>query len=252
MKIIVFPIKQADIYPTEIRGDIFYLPSDFADQSFKRSIYDWHSTDKTILNNTFKQQIVKNMETNEFYKFHCDMLLLNPDPNLYHTKNKLHTVKGLPIEVAHSMCVKHMRIRKDIMDTFERDSNMFMQQGKTADDPPVNAVVLLNNDDVYVGHIYTWATGANCYAFGIRGRVDKSFTDDKESIIGPLFEGVRQFAMENGCNKIRVPNPLPIMKKILSETYQFSIVNSVPVSEIKNDYAGYTYKSSTVVYEKEV
>jgi hypothetical protein len=248
MEIIVFPVKQADIYPTETRHGYVYFPSDFSDKTFATAIHDWNSNDITVLNNTFKNQVVQNMRMSEYYDFNCKMI----DPDNYYECNKLYLEQNLQIEDAINKCKKYASVYKGIIDTLERDSNMFMQQGKKPDDPPINAVVILDDAGVYTGHIYTWVTGPNCYAFGIRGRVDKIFNDSKIPVSAFLFEGVRRFAIENSCIKIRVPNPLKVMKTILQESYDFTIIPGVPVYEIKNDYAGYTYNKSAIVYEKHI
>lgn len=100
-------------------------------------------------------------------------------------------------------------------DTLERDEYAFRL--------PSNSiyVVLLHYHGAYQGHIYTWFSPNNnyqCFAMGIRGRVDSLFDSSPRSFqIAPyLLEGVRRLACCQGRREIIITLPMPVMIRILS------------------------------------
>jgi hypothetical protein len=82
-------------------------------------------------------------------------------------------------------------------------------------------VVLVIYDGVYYGHIYTWISSKDpniCFAQRIRGRVDAPFLSSAErlsNISKYLFEGIRMFALQRGCDQISVIQPIGNMVEIL-------------------------------------
>ena len=128
-------------------------------------------------------------------------------------------------ETKDKICKVFNSRSKGYLDTISRDIDVL---GSYSDriqwDSPTYALVLLKENNIqkidYFGHIYVWISPINpsiCFAQGIRNRVDSPFIGDEniKGISRYIFESVRQFALSKECNQIIVPNPLPVMQKIL-------------------------------------
>jgi len=91
----------------------------------------------------------------------------------------------------------------------------------------IHAVVLLDLNNEYTGHIYTWLSPDNKHllAIGIRSRVDMLFlrAENKgmSNVSDYLLEGLRVFALKLGVIDIIIPRPLPVMQKLLTDKFNF-------------------------------
>ena len=139
------------------------------------------------------------------------------------------TVDGeiIPIKVYKEKgkrCEKYIKRADDLMDVIIRDHEVMMYEWEATN----WAVVILQNN-VYQGHIYTWISLEDpslCFAMGIRERVDRLFDENPlRNLSSYLFEAVRRFAIYHGCTSIVVPFPLTVMANILP-TLRF---NNVPI-----------------------
>ncbi len=223
----VFPVSRATLRP--FRGQISYpLFADIDDAT----PFTWNTNDETTLLNTFKQQLETNVFTFIEHNIKCSQLLNNDvfDNTFF---------VGLSKEEAVNRCNKFVdpEVRKGYEDTFFKDTEVFAEEGdKTSQ---VYAVVLLSDDHTYQGHIYTWTTGQNCVAFGIRGRPDKAFAKTPTSSIAHTLIGkISELALSQGCTQVVIPNPLPVMKMILTDKFAFAY-KRMNVADIGNTFVGY-------------
>jgi hypothetical protein len=106
------------------------------------------------------------------------------------------------------------------VDVFYRDVAAFKQEDF---DTIPYANVLIHNGEYY-GHVYTWTSDKHfgtCYVEGIRARVDSHLLKgtDKElsNISHYLLEGIRRFAICNGCYDVMIISPFRVMENILTE-----------------------------------
>jgi len=81
--------------------------------------------------------------------------------------------------------------------------------------------VVLVHENIYLGHIYTWLSSNTCFAMSIRG----SIKTPMKGISRYLIEGVRVFALINGCRSVVIPEPIGEMANILQH-YGFKQVRS--------------------------
>lgn len=80
------------------------------------------------------------------------------------------------------------------------------------------AIVLLDNNGIYAGHIYAWPSNvfSNCMsAQGIRTSLYNPSRKTIKQVSEKLMNGLTQFALENGCNYLQIISPTPNMLKIL-------------------------------------
>lgn len=115
------------------------------------------------------------------------------------------------------LCNKYKNMRFEYDEVLNRDSDAFKQDNFNVN---LYAVILLYNG-LYYGHIYTWLFEGNCYCIGIRSRIDNIFINSEDRklkyISKYLLEGVRRYALIEGCDTFYVINPLNKMKSILSK-----------------------------------
>jgi len=111
-------------------------------------------------------------------------------------------------------------------------------------------IVAIENGN-YLGHIYTWISPEDrniCLAMGIRSTIESG----KKGISRFLLEGVRNFALLNGCNKILVPRPLPIMERILLQIgfQEQELIESISGISINvNEKSHLEYMGTYFVYD---
>jgi hypothetical protein len=223
----VFPVNKEALRP--FRGHITFPL--FADIN-ETLPFTWNTNDTQTLVNTFKQQLEENVYTFIQQNINCAKLLEN------HIFNNDFFI-GLSQTDATAQCLKFVNpeIRKGYEDTFYKDAEVFAEEGEKTSQ--VFAVVMLSEDYVYQGHIYTWFTDKSCIAFGIRGRPDKAFIKkEQKSVANELIYKIHEIALAHGCTKVIVPNPLPIMKTMLTEKLEF-MFKRIDVTEIGNSFVGY-------------
>lgn len=223
----VFPVNKEALRP--FRGHITFPL--FADIN-ETLPFTWNTNDTQTLVNTFKQQLEENVYTFIKQNINCANLLENA------TFNNDFFI-GLSQQEAKERCSKFINpeVRKGYEDTFYKDTEVFAEEG--AKTSQVFAVVMLSDDYVYQGHIYTWFTDGGCIAFGIRGRPDKAFIKkEQKSVATELIHKIQEIALAHGCTKVIVPNPLPIMKTMLTEKFDFTF-KRIDVTEIGNSFVGY-------------
>lgn len=121
-------------------------------------------------------------------------------------------------EQKRKICHKIKTAFKDYYEVYSRDQDALCQEDF---DVKIYAIVLLL-DDKYQGHIYAWISPKDknyCFTMGIRNKVESIIYRVKGSglsnVSGYLLEGVRQFALAQGANKLYVVYPRQIMTTIL-------------------------------------
>lgn len=224
----VFPVNKEPLRP--FRGEITFPLFSNIDETLP---FTWNTTDPQTLLNTFKQQLEENVYMFMKQNINCAKLLEN---NIFDADFFIE----LSNDEAISRCLKFINpeVRKGYEDTFYKDTEVFAEDGgnKTSQ---VFAVVFLSEDYVYQGHIYTWFTGKNCIAFGIRARPDKAFIKkEQKSVATELINKIQEIAVEHDCQTVIIPNPLPVMKKMLSEKFEF-VFKRTEVAQIGNTFVGY-------------
>lgn len=131
-------------------------------------------------------------------------------------------------------------------DVFSRDHSVYN------DDLEVETycIVAMENGK-YLGHIYTWISPEDknlCLCMGIRSTIEFR----KKGISKFLLEGVRNFALLNGCNKILVPRPLPVMERILLQIgfQEQELIESISGISINiNEKSHLEYMGTYFVYD---
>ncbi len=226
----VFPVNKAALRP--FRGQLsFPLFSDIDTEI----AFTWNTNNVTTLANTFKQQLEDNVFTFIKHNINCTNLIEKND-----FLNEFFI--GLSKEDALNRCSKFLSpsVATGYMDTFQRDIEVFLEadENKTSQ---IFAVVLLSADFLYQGHIYMWINEDRCIAFGIRGRPDKMFQKTRNiQVANLLIDKIVALALERGCTQVIVPNPLPVMKNLLLNMFEFTF-KRVPVIKIGNTFMGYTH-----------
>ena len=225
----VLSVNKAKLRP--FRGEIVYPLFNDIDDSLP---FNWNTNDPIILENTFKQQLEDNVYSFMKHNINCGKLIENNDyvDDFF---------VGLTKEDALNRCYKFISpdVRRGYEDTFFKDTNVF-EEADGEKTSQIFAIVYLSDDYVYQGHIYTWITNKNCIAFGIRGRPDKLFLTSTIKVADALINKAEAFALEYGCNKLIVPNPLRVMRNMLCDKFGFEHHPDMPVSEIGNSFVGYS------------
>lgn len=82
------------------------------------------------------------------------------------------------------------------------------------------AIVLLNNENVYYGHVYVWESSESSdtlMVIGIRTSVINYLSQEVRGVAQLLFSGVSTFAKFHNYTKIQVEAPIGPMSRILSQ-----------------------------------
>lgn len=117
------------------------------------------------------------------------------------------------------------------LDVLFKDHNVF--NGLVSQMP--YALVLLDEENNYCGHIYVWIYENNIYCMGIRNNVKSLFSKSKlKNVSTYLLEGVRRFALHFGFNDFNVMMPVSKMKFILENKFHFEQCSIDPKSYIFN------------------
>jgi len=225
VQILCFPI-------TKVLDPINIPPNGTLVYAFKLPRYETNWNNHLNLSETLNNQIKNNVA--DFEQLHqlCNI----PDNRLFTTKDDVilkdyyisdeqneHSSSGINQKIIQ--CNKFKLREPGYIDVLTRDNEVFNQ---TDWNVQTYALVLIYKN-TYFGHIYAWTnkninknTNENtnnkiCFGMGIRNRIDSVFIDNElPDVAKYLLEGVRRFGLAQGCNLMSIPNPLEIMKKILT------------------------------------
>jgi hypothetical protein len=108
-------------------------------------------------------------------------------------------------------------------------------------DIPYTAIVLLDSNGMYVGHIYTWPSSIFSKTMSVQGIRTSLYNLSCRAfgqVSEKLIQGVSEFAQSNGFNYLQIVAPTQNMVKILSK---MGFVNLKPseseeLSSIETDY----------------
>lgn len=179
----------------------------------RRCIVNWNGNLSEALN----CQIKNNMLDIEQLGAQCETMDFDTLTSYYNVEPfDVYHEYELTLSEAEIPCKKLLQRISGYMDVISRDSDVFNQRNWNV---ITHAIIVLYKGQ-YFGHIYALISPIDptiCCVQGIRNRVDSVFIKDSlRDIAHYLFEGVRAFALSNGCNKIAVVSPLPIMRRILT------------------------------------
>ena len=124
--------------------------------------------------------------------------------------------------VNFNSCSKLYNCYGSHLEVLYRDSDVF---NRSVSQMPY-ALVLLDEENNYCGHIYVWIYENNIYCMGIRNNVKSLFSKSKlKNVSTYLLEGVRRFALHFGFNDFNMMMPVSKMKFILENKFHFALVS---------------------------
>jgi hypothetical protein len=208
------------IFPTHIND--FNINANTNEQISKVKI-DWSEVpyDSLSLSTTLNMQCKINLFNLEKIKDYCN----NPNSKLelYNSIIEFKTDES-------KTCKLFENIYNDFLEVMSRDHDIF--NGMTSIMP--NAVVLLDDNDQYIGHTYVWIFEHRIYSMGIRNNVETQFLKHSKNnskfynVSAYLLEGVRRFTLNHGDNTFNIISPLDKMKTILIDKFGFKLNSMAP------------------------
>ena len=217
MKIVTFQVsrKPTGLFDKFNMGEAFYY-------------IDW--SDLSDPTQTLQKQIINNYANYKLQSAACQRGVRpimyahngdNPDYKIGDDITGYIKPFDLSKDDADEACAKYAVVEYGIREVISRDTDALEQRHFNVE---LHAVVLLNKENEYWGHIYAWVSPTEhnyCFAMGIRSRVDSILLSKVgktvRNVSGYLLEGVRQFALSKGCHTIIIPSPMPVMKGILTK-----------------------------------
>lgn len=130
-------------------------------------------------------------------------------------------------------CLTFKNIYDDFVENSSEDKEIF--NGSVSTIP--NAIVLLNENNQYVGHTYCWISKSRVYATDIRHKVEEHFVKNGKTpndrhfnyILLHLLEGIRLFSSRNGFDTFNIISPSAKTRSILNDKLDFKYRRGNPV-----------------------
>lgn len=224
----------------------FYFEMDFNPKNLK--YIEWSADLNSYqLSETLNNQVVLNSGNFKILGGMCEKILDGEelDPKELFTveigKEGQFLEKSLgmsDIKLAKKVCENYDKVvfQRSQMDVLSRDHDILNNTDRFNN---VHAIVVLDINNQYTGHIYAWLSpdSKHLLAIGIRSRVDMIFLRAEnrgmKNVADYLIEGLRLFALRLGVENIIIPRPLSHMQALLINRYHFKIVK-VSVDVLKS------------------
>ena len=200
---------------------------------------------QTIINEDIIQDFILNSGENDINIIYHDGNKLNIQINEYQPQHKQTIIK------------KYLNSVRDRLEILSRDNEIFNDFAKIE---TIYAVVLLNKNLEYRGHVYSCISNLHgiCFVRGIRNtilsNIYKSYNHkDVNNLSTYIFVGVNILAKIHGCTQIYVPSPLPVMKTILTKMgFEIQIISNEILQPISCSDFFVGSVGNSIVYFKNV
>jgi hypothetical protein len=187
------------------------------------------------LSETLNNQVILNMSNFRFLSGTCkrisDRSITNPNDifTLFVNEHGDLLLRPFGIKdmgILEDVCKKYSSkmFEKSQWDVLSRDHDALNHVSEYRD---LHAVVLLDKNNEYTGHIYTWLSPdeKHLIAIGIRSRIDMLFERSQNrgmnNVADYLLEALRLLALRFGAVDIIIPKPLKNMQILLIDRYHF-------------------------------